>query len=195
MCTCHPGDSSRCAIPLHQLIKRWRCWCWRKRGKQWEFRREKNSNLNWMSFQKSKLPFFIWCSQGAFCGSVPLLLWKGNFVEVVWRHTEREGWVSASDYTAGARLSSSHWNRAGLQPDVPVSAVESQLQLQLRILPSESKATWSGMWQTVTLQFNDVFLMGNKRVKYRHFWWKLGESCFFLFEVIKQYIYCVNSTV
>lgn len=64
--------------------------------------------------------FFILRCEGAFGKTVVLLLWKGNFVEVVPRDTEREGWVSSSDVTAGAGLSSSHWNRASLQPDVPV---------------------------------------------------------------------------
>lgn len=72
----------------------------------------------------------------SFCGvqepAVPLLLWRATMWK--WCRETRRGRAESSTpliFTAGAGLSSSHWNRASLQPDVPVPAVASQLQLQL----------------------------------------------------------------
>lgn len=120
-----------------------RSWCWRQRGRQCEFRKKKPSKGELNDFSNKRVTF-------AFCVVLELFVKPCHFYcgrATLWkslRETQRGRADSlplsllhvlpSSDFTAGAGLSSSHWNRASLQPDLPVSAdahpaAAAQLQL------------------------------------------------------------------
>lgn len=142
MCTCHSGDSATPAVPPHWSINRSRSWCWRKRRKQWEFRREKPAMSIECLFKRVDHFFILWCSgacsatfivEGQLCGNGVkrrgegglslLLLW---FLLQVQDSRPATGIVPVSSQTSQSLLS-------------PHSCSSSSSTTQ-SILPSERKA-------------------------------------------------------
>lgn len=122
-----------------------RSWCWRQRGQQCEFRRNQQRWIEWL-FKQTHY-FCILCCPGAFCETVSLLLWRGNFVEVAERDTEREGRLSVSVSVSPPRVSLL-WFLLQVQDAHPATGIvrvssqtsqsqltpASQLQAQLQLL-------------------------------------------------------------